>query len=33
MLGYNKALYIWPFDHRGLFQTGVFDWKGALSSE
>jgi myo-inositol catabolism protein IolC len=33
MLGYNKALYILPFDHRGSFQTGMFGWKGALSPE
>jgi myo-inositol catabolism protein IolC len=33
MLGYNKPLYILPFDHRGSFQTGMFGWKGALSPE
>ncbi len=32
-LGYNKPLYILPFDHRGSFQTGLFGWKGTLSSE
>jgi myo-inositol catabolism protein IolC len=32
-LGYNKPLYILPFDHRGSFQTGMFGWKGTLSSE
>ena len=32
-LGYNKPLYILPFDHRGSFQTGMFGWKGALSAE
>src|ERR671925_1720112 len=32
-LGYNKPLYILPFDHRGSFQTGMFSWKGALSPE
>jgi len=32
-LGYNKPLYILPFDHRGSFQTGMFGWKGALSPE
>src|SRR5262245_41429687 len=30
-LGYNKPLYILPFDHRGSFQTGMFGWKGSLS--
>jgi myo-inositol catabolism protein IolC len=32
-LGYNKPLYILPFDHRGTFQTGMFGWKGTLSPE
>lgn len=32
-LGYNRPLYILPFDHRGTFQTGMFGWKGALSLE
>ena len=32
-LGYNKPLYILPFDHRGSFQTGMFGWKGLLSAE
>jgi myo-inositol catabolism protein IolC len=32
-LGYNKPLYILPFDHRGSFQTGMFGWKGLLSPE
>ncbi len=32
-LGYNKPLYILPFDHRGSFQTGMFGWKGILSPE
>ena len=29
--GFNKPLYILPFDHRGSFQTKMFGWKGALS--
>jgi 5-dehydro-2-deoxygluconokinase len=33
MLGYNKPLYILPFDHRATFQTGMFGWKGPLSPE
>jgi myo-inositol catabolism protein IolC len=32
-LGYNKPLYVLPFDHRGSFQTGMFGWKGTLSPE
>jgi myo-inositol catabolism protein IolC len=29
--GYNRALYILPFDHRGSFQTKMFGWKSPLS--
>jgi myo-inositol catabolism protein IolC len=29
--GYDRALYIMPFDHRGSFQTKMFGWKGALN--
>ena len=32
-IGYNKPLYILPFDHRGSFQTKMFGWKGELSAE
>jgi myo-inositol catabolism protein IolC len=31
--GFDKSLYIQPFDHRGSFETGMFGWKGALTSE
>jgi myo-inositol catabolism protein IolC len=31
--GYQKPLYILPFDHRGSFETGMFGWKGALTTE
>jgi myo-inositol catabolism protein IolC len=31
--GYQKPLYILPFDHRGSFETGMFGWKGDLSPE
>lgn len=31
--GYQKPLYILPFDHRGSFETGMFGWKGALTAE
>src|SRR5258708_26853604 len=32
-IGYDKPLYIQPFDHRGSFQTKMFGWKGALTAE
>ncbi len=32
-LGYDKPLYIQPFDHRGSFQTKMFGWKGKLTEE
>jgi 5-dehydro-2-deoxygluconokinase len=32
-VGFDKPLYILPFDHRGSFQTKMFGWKGALSAE
>jgi myo-inositol catabolism protein IolC len=31
--GFDKPLYIQPFDHRGSFETGMFGWKGALGPE
>ena len=31
--GYEKPLYILPFDHRGSFETGMFGWKGDLNAE
>jgi len=31
--GYQKPLYILPFDHRGSFETGMFGWEGALNAE
>jgi 5-dehydro-2-deoxygluconokinase len=30
-VGYDKPLYVLPFDHRGSFQTKMFGWKGALT--
>ncbi|MBI3407276.1 MAG: DUF2090 domain-containing protein [Planctomycetes bacterium] len=30
-IGFNKPLYILPFDHRGSFQAKMFGWKGALT--
>jgi len=32
-IGYNKPLYILPFDHRSSFETGLFGWKGPLTEE
>jgi 5-dehydro-2-deoxygluconokinase len=32
-LGFNKPLYILPFDHRGSFQSKLFHWTGALTPE
>jgi 5-dehydro-2-deoxygluconokinase len=32
-VGYDRLLYILPFDHRGSFQTKMFGWKGALTPE
>jgi len=31
--GFDKPLYILPFDHRGSFQTKMFGWTGALTAE
>jgi len=32
-IGYNKPLYILPFDHRSSFEKGLFGWKGPLTEE
>ena len=32
-LGFDKPLYILPFDHRGSFQERMFGWDGALSAQ
>jgi myo-inositol catabolism protein IolC len=32
-VGYDKPLYILPFDHRGTFQKNLFGWKGTLTPE
>jgi 5-dehydro-2-deoxygluconokinase len=31
-LGYDRPLYVLPFDHRGSFQTKMFGWEGALDA-
>jgi 5-dehydro-2-deoxygluconokinase len=30
--GYDKPLYILPFDHRGTFETKMFGWEGELDA-
>lgn len=30
-LGFNRPLYILPFDHRGSLETKMFGWHGALT--
>ncbi len=30
-VGFDRPLYILPFDHRGSFQTKMFGWKGTLT--
>ncbi len=32
-VGYDKPLYILPFDHRGSFQKNMFGWEGKLSAD
>jgi len=32
-IGYNKPLYILPFDHRSSFEKGLFGWKSPLTEE
>jgi 5-dehydro-2-deoxygluconokinase len=32
-IGFDKPLYILPFDHRGSFQTQMFGWKGTITAE
>ena len=31
--GYDRPLYVLPFDHRASFETGMFGWEGALTSD
>jgi 5-dehydro-2-deoxygluconokinase len=31
--GFDRPLYVLPFDHRGSFQTKMFGWKGSLTPE
>ena len=32
-LGFDKPLYLLPFDHRGSFQTKLFGWTGNLTAD
>jgi myo-inositol catabolism protein IolC len=32
-IGYDRPLYILPFDHRGTFQKNMFGWSGTLTAE
>src|SRR5262245_22853095 len=32
-LGFDKPLYVLPFDHRGSFQKKLFGWTGTLTAE
>jgi myo-inositol catabolism protein IolC len=32
-IGFDKPLYVLPFDHRGTFQTHMFGWKGKVTAE
>ncbi len=32
-IGYDRPLYILPFDHRGTFQKNMFGWTGTLAPE
>src|SRR5215469_5976347 len=31
-LGFDKPLYVQPFDHRGSFQSKMFGWHGPLDA-
>jgi hypothetical protein len=30
-IGFDKPLYVLPFDHRGTFQKNMFGWTGAIT--
>lgn len=32
-IGFNKPLYVLPFDHRGTFQKNMFGWSGTPTAE
>ena len=31
-IGYDKPLYVLPFDHRGSFETKMFGWHGEAAT-
>ncbi|HWG20414.1 MAG TPA: DUF2090 domain-containing protein [Terracidiphilus sp.] len=31
--GFDRSLYVLPFDHRGSFETGMFGWHGELDAQ
>jgi len=33
MIGFDRDLYVLPFDHRGSFETKMFGWEGPLTGE
>ena len=33
MIGFDRDLYVLPFDHRGSFETQMFGWEGPLTAE
>ncbi len=32
-IGFDRDLYVLPFDHRGSFETKMFGWEGPLTAE
>ena len=32
-IGYNRPLYVLPFDHRASFEVNMFGWHGQLTGE
>ena len=32
-IGYDRPLYVLPFDHRGTFQKNMFGWTGTVTAE
>src|SRR5271165_4007946 len=32
-IGYDRPLYVLPFDHRGTFQKNMFGWSGEVTAE
>src|SRR5436190_1789259 len=33
IVGFDRQLYVLPFDHRGSFESSMFGWKGRLTAE